>query len=59
MTATTALRPSIAKLFPYFILLGGFLYVTTVFAQTNLAVAVDIDWLQLGMGLFGGLAAVF
>jgi phosphate:Na+ symporter len=35
---------------------SGFLIFSTVFAQQGPAEAQDVDWLQLGMGLFGGLA---
>ena len=48
MTASRAL--------PYLWVASGFLIFSTVFAQQGPAEAQDVDWLQLGMGLFGGLA---
>ena len=48
MTASRAL--------PYLWLAGGFMVFSTVFAQQGPAEASEVDWLQLGMGLFGGLA---
>ncbi len=41
---------------PYLFLLVGFLIVSTAFADQGAADAQAIDWLQLSMGLFGGLA---
>ncbi|MGD8498718.1 MAG: Na/Pi cotransporter family protein, partial [Chromatiales bacterium] len=48
LTATRAL--------PYIWLLTGFVITSTALAQQGPAAAQDVDWLQLGMGLFGGLA---
>ena len=48
MTASRAL--------PYLLLATGFVVFSTVFAQQGPAEAQEVDWLQLGMGLFGGLA---
>jgi phosphate:Na+ symporter len=38
------------------LLATGFVVFSTVFAQQGPAEAEEVDWLQLGMGLFGGLA---
>ncbi len=48
MTASRAL--------PYLLLAVGFVVFSTAFAQSGPADAQEVDWLQLGMGLFGGLA---
>ena len=48
MTATRAL--------PYLWLTAGFLIFSTALAQQGPPQAQQVDWLQLGMGLFGGLA---
>jgi len=48
MTASRAL--------PYLLLATGFVVFSTVFAQQVPTEAQEVDWLQLGMGLFGGLA---
>jgi phosphate:Na+ symporter len=48
MTASRAL--------PYLLLATGFVVFSTAFAQPGSAEAQEVDWLQLGMGLFGGLA---
>jgi len=48
MTASRAL--------PYLVLATGFVVFSTVFAQQGPAEVHEVDWLQLGMGLFGGLA---
>ena len=48
MTASRAL--------PYLWLATGFVVISTGFAQQGPAEAQEVDWLQLGMGLFGGLA---
>ena len=48
MTASRAL--------PYLVLAAGFVVFSTAFAQPGPAEAQEVDWLQLGMGLFGGLA---
>ena len=45
-----------SRTLPYLLLAAGFVVVSTVFAQQGPAEARDLDWLQLGMGLFGGLA---
>jgi phosphate:Na+ symporter len=45
-----------SRALPYLLLAGGFVFFTTVFAQQIPADAPEVDWLQLGMGLFGGLA---
>ncbi len=45
-----------SRALPYLFLTGGFVFFTTVFAQQIPADAPEVDWLQLGMGLFGGLA---
>ena len=41
---------------PLTLVLCGFLLVTTAFAEQGPQGEAAIDWLQLGMGLFGGLA---
>ena len=41
---------------PYLLLAAGFVVFSTAFAQSGPAAAQEVDWLQLGMGLFGGLA---
>ena len=41
---------------PYLLLAAGFVVFSTAFAQPGPAAAQEVDWLQLGMGLFGGLA---
>lgn len=41
---------------PYFVLLAGFVIVSTAFADQGSTDGAAIDWLQLSMGLFGGLA---
>ena len=48
MTASRAL--------PYLWLATGFVVFSTAFAQPGPAEAQEVNWLQLGMGLFGGLA---
>ena len=48
MTASRAL--------PYLWLATGFVVFSTAFAQPGPAEAHEVNWLQLGMGLFGGLA---
>ena len=48
ITATRAL--------PYLWLTAGFLIFSTALAQQGPPQAQQVDWLQLGMGLFGGLA---
>jgi phosphate:Na+ symporter len=48
MTASRAL--------PYLLLATGFVVFSTAFAQPGSVEAQEVDWLQLGMGLFGGLA---
>ena len=45
-----------SRALPYLLQAGGFVYFTTAFAQQIPADAPEVDWLQLGMGLFGGLA---
>jgi len=45
-----------SRAFPYLLLATGFVVFSTVFAQQGPAEAQEVDWLQLGMGLFGGLA---
>ena len=45
-----------SRVLPYLWVASGFLIFSTVFAQQGPAEAQDVDWLQLGMGLFGGLA---
>ena len=45
-----------ARLFPYVSLAIGFVIVSLAFAQQTSAETAGVDWLQLGMGLFGGLA---
>jgi len=46
----------VSRALPYLWLATGFVVVSTAFAQPGPAQARDLDWLQLGMGLFGGLA---
>ena len=48
--------PTNRSVLPYLSLLVGFLIVSTAFADQGAADAQAIDWLQLSMGLFGGLA---
>jgi phosphate:Na+ symporter len=48
---TTAFRA-----LPYLWLVVGFLVFSTALAQQGSTQAQQVDWLQLGMGLFGGLA---
>jgi phosphate:Na+ symporter len=50
MTFTTS------RALPYLWLAIGFLVFSTAFAQPGSAQGKEVDWLQLGMGLFGGLA---
>jgi phosphate:Na+ symporter len=45
-----------SRTLPYLLLAAGFVVFSTVFAQQGPAEAEEVDWLQLGMGLFGGLA---
>ena len=49
-----------SRALPYLSLATGFLvfstFFSTVFAQQTPAEAQEVDWLELGMGLFGGLA---
>jgi phosphate:Na+ symporter len=45
-----------SRVLPYLVLATGFVVFSTVFAQQGPAEAHEVDWLQLGMGLFGGLA---
>lgn len=45
-----------SRTLPYLSLATGFLIFSTAFAQQTPAEAQAVDWLQLGMGLFGGLA---
>lgn len=45
-----------SRLLPYLLLAIGFLVFSAVSAQTGAGEAREVDWLQLGMGLFGGLA---
>jgi len=45
-----------SRFLPYLLLATGFVVFSTVFAQQGPAEAQEVDWLQLGMGLFGGLA---
>ena len=44
------------RAFPYLALAAGFLVFSTAFAQEGPVEAQSVEWLQLGMGLFGGLA---
>ncbi len=50
------MTPSSTRALPYLSLAIGFLVFATAFAQPSSAQNQDVDWLQLGMGLFGGLA---
>ncbi|MCP3871031.1 MAG: Na/Pi cotransporter family protein, partial [Gammaproteobacteria bacterium] len=43
-------------LLPFVFLLVGFVIVSTAFADQGASGGTEIDWLQLAMGLFGGLA---
>ena len=45
-----------SRALPYLCLATGFVVFSTVFAQQGPAEVQEVDWLQLGMGLFGGLA---
>jgi phosphate:Na+ symporter len=45
-----------SRILPYVFLATGFVVFSTVFAQQGPAEVHEVDWLQLGMGLFGGLA---
>jgi len=45
-----------SRTLPYLWVAAGFVVFSTVFAQQGPAEAQEVDWLQLGMGLFGGLA---
>ena len=45
-----------SRTLPYLLLAAGFLVFSMAFAGQAPAEAHDVDWLQLGMGLFGGLA---
>ena len=45
-----------SRTLPYLLLAAGFLVFSMAFAGQAPAEANDVDWLQLGMGLFGGLA---
>ena len=44
------------RVFPYVAIAIGFVYVSSVFAQQASAETHSVDWLQLSLGLFGGLA---
>ena len=44
------------RFLPYLFLATGFVVFSSVFAQQGPAEVHEVDWLQLGMGLFGGLA---
>ena len=55
-TTVSAIGFPAARLFPYVSLAIGFVIVSAAFAQQNSAETAGIDWLQLSMGLFGGLA---
>ena len=45
-----------SRALPYLCLATGFVVFSTAFAQLGPAETQEVDWLQLGMGLFGGLA---
>lgn len=45
-----------SRVFPYVAVAIGFVIVSTAFAQQGSAETQTVDWLQLSMGLFGGLA---
>lgn len=45
-----------SRTLPYLLLAAGFVVFSMAFAGQAPAEAHDVDWLQLGMGLFGGLA---
>jgi phosphate:Na+ symporter len=45
-----------SRALPYLLLTIGFVVFSTAFAQQGPAATQEVDWLQLGMGLFGGLA---
>jgi len=45
-----------SRTLPYLLLAAGFVVFSTAFAQLGPAETQEVDWLQLGMGLFGGLA---
>ncbi|MDH3889296.1 MAG: Na/Pi cotransporter family protein [Gammaproteobacteria bacterium] len=45
-----------SRTLPYLMLAVGFVVFSAAFAGQGPAEAYDVDWLQLGMGLFGGLA---
>ena len=44
-----------SRTLPYLMLAVGFVVFSAAFAGQGPAEADDVDWLQLGMGLFGGL----
>ena len=45
-----------SRTLPYLLLAAGFMVFSMAIAGQGPAEAHDVDWLQLGMGLFGGLA---
>jgi len=47
---------TVSRTLPYLFLAAGVVVFSTVFAQQGTAEAHELDWLQLAMGLFGGLA---
>ena len=47
---------TVSRALPYLWLTTVFLVFSTAFAQQSPELAQGVDWLQLGMGLFGGLA---
>ncbi len=56
ITNASPIGPTALRLFPYVSVAIGFVIVSTAFAQESSAETHTIDWLQLSMGLFGGLA---
>ncbi len=56
ITTASPIGPRAFRVFPYVGIAVGFLYVSTVFAQQASAETHSVDWLQLSLGLFGGLA---
>lgn len=50
------MTPITARTLPYLWLAIGFLVFSAALAQQDVGQTQDVDWLQLSMGLFGGLA---
>ena len=56
ITTATPIGSLTFRVFPYVSIAIGFVIVSAAFAQQSPPVTDTVDWLQLSMGLFGGLA---